>query len=320
MRIALSADARTLSPKGGSYNDQAREELAQKLYSATGHNVLVFRKTTAINQVVEGVEQNVSALLLIRRATQTSSSFLTVMVQSIETGEIIADTALPRGTTQENLRALSQWYVSIAQKVANLPPSSPIRLLERLGTQGDCQTVELLTRKHAFSGKEDQVRAQKVSNDCRRDPQISFPIPTVPLRVRAENAEDHVEVAMFKQAGESKLFLELQNFYRQTGELSIYCEHDCTRGKITLSLPYDPDWYRYHKKESKLGLEPYLRAARALSEYRKSLSKLITISRFPMQIVLTSPLSSLRIDVAGTASKPTLKPQSDAQPFLQSDH
>jgi hypothetical protein len=319
VRIALTADARTLSPEGGDSDDRARERLSQELNRVSGHNVIVFRKTSATPLSVlelDAAEQNASVLLFIRHASGSPNSFITVTLRSVETGDVVAETALHRGTTTEAIDALSAWYASVAGKVSALSPGSSLSLLKRFAAEGRCADVVALMSRAGFNRPEDSKEAETAAQDCRRTSRINAPAPTVPLRVRAENVDAHFQSVLFSHARDSNLVTELQGFYRQAGELVVVCGDNCARGKIQLSLPYDPDWYKEQNPSRELPLSPYHRLARALIEYRASLKNTIAISNFPIEVALTSPYSTLLIGVQGPAEKPRLTTKSDVPKFL----
>lgn len=320
IRVALSADARTLVVTDGDRDDRARNDLAEELNRTSGHNVIVFRRSAGTDLStlrLNAAEQNAAALLLIQHATGSPDEFITATLRSVETDDLLADTAVPRGPASETIASLKNWYASVSSKVTELPPFSAFNLLKRFEKEGHCSSALELLKRHEFTRPEEQVDSQRIAETCRQslyDEGVAN--PTVPLHVRTDNVSPRFQTAIFDRATESTLLKELQTFYHQVGELLVLCQEECQRGRIRLTLPYDSNWYKGQKSNSKEPLKPYERLARALIDYRGSLRKTITTTEFPLEIVLTDPSSSLAIDVEGPRDKPTLKAKSNAPEFF----
>jgi hypothetical protein len=241
-----------------------------------------------------------------------------VILRATETGTVIAETSLQRGTAAANIETIRLWYTTVATKVSALPPISRPALLRRLADEGHCSELLELSSRPDFLSPADRVESDTAADKCRLESSRTAPSPAIPLHVRAENVGPHHQQIMFDRALNSKLAQELQTFYRQTAELHIVCAEECAEGGIRLSLPYDPDWYRAQSPDRKFPLRPYEPLARALIAYRDSLRNIIGTSKFPMEIVLTTGASILSIDVgAMTSGSPRLTSKTDASAFFQ---
>lgn len=319
-RVALSAAPRTLVAEGGEADDRSKERLADRLNQATGHNVIVIRRTGATDLSmleVQAAEQNAHAILTLSHATGTPNSFIFVTVRSVETGELVADTAVPRGATDRIIEEIRDWYVSSAPKLDKLPSLSHLNLLKRFEKEGHCQSALALLSRVEFLRQEEMQESERIAGRCRRQIDRVEATAGVPLRVRTENVSPPFQAVMADRARESKLLRELQTFYHQTADLSLACAENCSRGKIRLSLTYDPDWYKEQKPDRNHPLRPYERLARALLEYRTSLRKTIPIGEFPLELFLTNSNTNLAIVVHGTAEQPRLQPKTDALEFFK---
>ncbi|MFH1262350.1 MAG: hypothetical protein V1495_02760 [Pseudomonadota bacterium] len=311
VRVALSVAPGTLAVTA--------DDLAARLAASSGHKILPVERTgaTGISKVeVSAADRGAAALLTLAHPTGEPGSFVLATIRSIETGELIAETAVPRDTTSSIVSGISDWYVTVAPKLNAIPPLSELAFVRRLAEKGNCSDVASFLSRHELNPSEARKEANDLSEGCTSRSTADSGASGVPLQIRTENVSASYRNFVSDRVSDSAIVRELQTFYNKPGELRITCDENCRQGTIRFLLPFDAAWYREKHLPKTAPLSPYKRLAKALLEYRNLLRGRIPISDFPLELDLTTRERAFAIDILGTADRPELLPRTDPAPFF----